>query len=97
MSLCYKCEQDIDEEEDYAECDNCDCLFHLKCANVFKKDVNARRTSKCLRLFCPDCFEEKSNGTFDKLKEIAKIMYKLDLFNQEQIVKQQKDNDVISS
>lgn len=69
----------------------------MKCAGVRIKDVEAKRRSTCLRIFCPDCFENKSNGTYEKLKEIAKILYKIDLFNQEQIVKQQKNDDVTAS
>lgn len=98
MSLCYKCENVIDDDDDeFFECDSCDSLFHLKCANVLKKEINARKNSKCLRIYCPECFNNKTNGTHDKLKEIANVLYKLDLFNQQQIIKQQKDDDVFVS
>lgn len=84
-ALCYKCESEIDDEkDDFAECDNCDSLFHLKCGNVLKQEAKARKNSKCLRLYCPDCFEQKTSGTVDKLNQILKLLYKLDLFNQEQ-------------
>lgn len=97
MSLCYICEEEITDDDEFSSCDSCDCVFHHKCANVRVKDKDARLRSNCLRLFCPECFKEKSNGTFEKLKEIAKILYKIDHFNQEQIVKQQKSDDVIAS
>lgn len=89
-SLCYKCEKEIKDDDDYSECDSCDTLFHLKCGNVTKKEFNARQNSKCLQLYCPDCFQSKSNGTAAKLNEIIKVLYKLDLFNQEQKVAKDK-------
>lgn len=96
-SLCYKCEKEIDEEtDDYAECDNCDSYFHAKCGNVLKKELNVRKNSKCLQLYCPDCFESKSNGTEDKLKQIIKLLYKLDLFNQEQKAATTSKNQISS-
>lgn len=90
-SLCYKCEKEIADGEDYGECDCCDQLFHLKCDNVTKKEWNARKNSKCLRLFCNVCFDDKSNGTADKLKLILNVLYKLDFHNQQQVSSNQKD------
>lgn len=84
-SLCFMCEHDIDEEEeDFAECDNCNVLFHLKCANITKKEVNARKNSKCLKLYCTDCFDKINNSTPEKLKEILALLYKMDCCLQEQ-------------
>lgn len=97
MSLCSICEIELHDEDEYTECDSCDQVFHLKCANIRSKDVNARLNSKCLRLYCPTCFDDKTNGTFDKLKEISILMYKLDAYNQAQIVEKQKENDIIAS
>lgn len=82
-SLCYKCELDVGDD-DFAECDNCDNLFHLKCVGTTKTESKARKNSKCLRIYCPECIDSKSNGTFEKLKEILAVLYKLDLFNQQQ-------------
>lgn len=96
-SLCYKCEKEIDDDDDYATCDSCDSVFHIKCANITKKEINARKNSKCLRLYCPDCFKFKSNGTAEKLKEVLKMLYKLDLFNQQQIEKQTTKHDFSAS
>lgn len=84
---CYICDKEIEKEEeasiDYTECD-----FHYKCAGVNKKEKEARKASKCLRLFCKMCMEE-SEGTIERLKEITKILYKLDFHNQQQIVAKQ--------
>lgn len=84
-SLCYKCEKDIEEEDDYAECDGCDSLFHLKCAGITKKEANARKNSKCLKLYCPECFKAKGEATPEKLKEILGLLYKMDMCMQQQI------------
>lgn len=70
MSLCYICEVEINDTDDYTTCDNCESVYHLKCANITKTEVKARKNSKCLRLYCPDCFQYKSNGTAEKLKVI---------------------------
>lgn len=95
-SLCYLCEKDVEEGEEHTECDCCESLFHLKCANVTKKEFTARKNSHCLRLYCPDCFENKANGTPEKLKEILKLLYKLDFHNQKQIERQASEKDLSS-
>lgn len=91
-SLCYRCEKDIEEEDDFAECDSCNSLFHLKCASVTKKEANARKNSKCLKLYCPECFKAKGEATPEKLKEILGLLYKMDMCMQ-----QQKTSNVPSS
>lgn len=83
-SLCYVCERDIEEEEDYSECDGCNSLFHLRCAKVTKTEANAHRKSKCLKMYCPTCFNAKSEGTPEKLKEILALLYKMDCCLQQQ-------------
>lgn len=97
MSLCLTCEHDIIEGDEFSTCDSCEREFHWKCANVRKTDVNARVNSKCLQLYCPECYFNKTCGTYDKLKEISKLMYKLDAYNQNQIAEKQKENDIIAS
>lgn len=97
MALCFICEHELLDDEEYTECDNCEQAFHCKCASVRSKDVAARSRSKCLQLYCPGCFDNKTNGTLDKLKEISKLMYKLDAYNQNQIVEKQKENETITS
>lgn len=84
LSLCYKCERDIDDDEDYSECDCCASLFHLKCVGVTKTEAKARKNSKCLKLYCPECFEVKNNDTPEKLKEILALLYKMDCCMQQQ-------------
>lgn len=95
-SLCYKCEKDIDERDEYIDCDSCESLFHLKCASVTKKEAAARKNSKCLRLYCPECFVNKANGTAEKLKEVMKMLHKLDLHNQKQIERQATEKGLSS-
>lgn len=85
-SCCYKCEKEIEDDDDYAECDGCDSIFHLKCASVSKKEANARKNSKCLKLFCPECFKAKGENTSEKLKEVLGLLYKIDLCVQQQKV-----------
>lgn len=75
-SLCNKCELEVGDD-DYFECDNCNALFHTKCVGVTKSEIKARKNSKCLRIYCPDCFESQDSGTFAKLKEILGVLYKL--------------------
>lgn len=96
-SICSICEKEVNDVDDYTECDSCDQLFHLKCANVLKKEFNARINSKCLRMYCPDCFDDKTNGTANKLNLITKLIYKLDAHNQEQVAVKQKENDTIAA
>lgn len=95
-SLCYLCERDVKEEDEYTECDCCESLFHLKCASITKKEFAARKNSQCLRLYCPDCFKNKADGTSEKLKEVLKLLYKLDFHNQKQIERQTTKKNVSS-
>ena len=83
-TICYKCEKDIKEEEDYCECDGCNSLFHLRCINVTKTEAKAHKNSKCLKLYCPECFKAKSEGTAEKLKEVLALLYKMDCCIQQQ-------------
>lgn len=83
-SLCYVCECDIEDDDDFAECDGCNLQFHLKCASVTKKEAGARKNSKCLKLYCPECFKSKNEGTSEKLKEILALLYKMDCCMQQQ-------------
>lgn len=101
MSIsCYICEKEIDKEEeasiDYTECDSCVRNFHYKCAGTKAKERDARNASKCLRLFCRICMED-CEGTLERLKEMTKLLYKLDLHNQMQIVAKQAENETIAT
>lgn len=95
-SLCYKCEKEIVDDE-YAECDGCDSIFHLKCNGVTKAEAKARQKSKCLRLYCPTCMEEKSNGTAAKIKEMLQLLYKIDCCSQEQKINIADNKDLTLS
>lgn len=83
-SMCYKCENDIEENDKFIECDGCNSLFHLKCANVNLTEAKARKNSKCLKLYCPECFKAKTEGTAEKLKEALALLYKMDCCIQQQ-------------
>lgn len=101
MSIsCYICKKEIEKEEeasaDYTECDSCVRFFHYKCAGTKTKERDARNGSKCLRLFCRICMEE-SEGTIERMKEMTKLLYKLDLHNQQQIVAKQAENETIAT
>lgn len=88
---CHKC--GVDGVRDYGECDSCDGAFCLDCLEARKVDITSREKSKCLRLYCQDCCENK----IDRLKEISKLLYKLDFFNQQQKETQAKNDDVMQS
>lgn len=83
-SLCFICENNIEDNEDFTECDSCNNLFHSKCAGITKKEVSARKNSKCLKLYCHHCFKAKNEATPEKLKEILGLLYKMDLCMQQQ-------------
>lgn len=86
-SICYLCDSDVIEEDTYTQCDGCDSLFHLECSgkvNARKTDVVARKNSKCLKLYCPDCFKTKIKGTSAKLSEVLTLLYRMDFCLQEQ-------------
>lgn len=89
----------MEEEEElgehYFECDACTRNFHLKCYGVSKKEIQARKGSKCLRLYCEFCVVDMDLG--EQMKDITKMLLKLDLFNQQQIVAKQQENETISS
>lgn len=83
VSLCYVCERDIKEGEDYTQCDCCEVSFHLKCNNLTKAAFNAQQNNRCVLIYCPECVSKRENGTEEKLKLVLRLLYKLDAFNQE--------------
>lgn len=88
-SICTKCVSEI-VGDDGVECDNCDGVFHLTCIKVTKTEKKARKNSKCLRMYCPDCVD---NRTADKLKAMMSLMLKMDLLLQE---KKLSDNNLLT-
>lgn len=102
LLMCFFCEKNIDEEEGengpaYGECDDCENLFHLKCMKATKNDLKARKSSNCLRIYCPFCVEARDNRVGEKVKELLKWVQKLDLFNQEHKLQIQANNDSIKA
>lgn len=87
MRTCYKCEKEFTEKEEEEECivtcDKCEFDFHLRCAKTKKEEVAIRKDSKCLKIFCPTCLVDTSDFIERKLIETTKLLYKIDLFNQE--------------
>lgn len=98
-SLCNVCNKSIDceKEEECTQCDGCEIFLHLRCHNIKQKEINGRKNSKCVRLYCPDCIDKKDNNTAEKLKDVMKLLYKLDLFNQEQKIQNAVQNDTIKT
>jgi hypothetical protein len=90
--LCQKCATTITSREERVDCDSCEEPFCLPCMNARKLDVTTRDKSKCLRIYCPDCRENK----IDRWKEVSGLLYKLDLFNQNQVEKQAKNEDTMA-
>lgn len=64
-------------------CDRCDGIFHLSCIKVTKTEKKARKNSKCLLLYCTECIEDQANGTAAKIKDMLKLLYKLEFVFQE--------------
>lgn len=93
-SLCIKCEKDI-VDDDFVECDCCDNIFHLACIKVSKTEKKARKNSKCLKLFCPECMENKNNGTVERIKDMSMMLFKLDLAFQQRKEKDAEQNDFL--
>jgi hypothetical protein len=90
--LCQKCATTVTKEE-RIDCDSCDEPFHLTCMNARKVDFTTREKSKCLRVYCPDCLESK----IDRWKEVSGLLYKLDMFNQQQVERHAKNEDAMAS
>lgn len=96
MDLCYKCKNDFKEEETIGKCDSCDVQFHLKCVGAKKTEITARQNSKCLRLYCKDCFDNPFEIIRDNVSAILNYVTKFDMVLQENKLIQQK-NDIFNS
>lgn len=86
-SICYVCDKAINEEAadvNYIQCDGCDSLFHLECTDTRRTDVAARKNSKRLKLYCPECFKAKVDGPSAKLDQVLTVLYRMDSCLQEQ-------------
>lgn len=93
---CGVCEKTINEEEDNFECDSCEKTVHLSCVKGRKSDLNAKRNSNCIKIFCPKCFKGDENVVPGKLNEIIKVMYKMDMSCQEKKASEQSNNQMMN-
>lgn len=82
---CTTCKKSIDEEKrDFFECDNCWAMNHLKCCGVKKTEVEARKTSKCLKLYCENCCVSPHRQMAEHIEMILKYVCKVDMVTQKQ-------------
>lgn len=93
---CGVCTQTINEEEDTFECDLCDKTIHMSCAEGKKSELKARKGSKTLKIFCPTCRENEKNVTPNKLNEIVRMVYKIDMSCQEKKASEQCNNQILN-
>ena len=92
-SPCSVCNEAIEDDDDVFECDGCSDSLHLKCGGATKKDISARKVSKCLRVYCKLCVSNPAAIVADNVKTIMKFVHKIDLFNQKQIETNARVND----
>lgn len=82
---CAKCKLAIESESDtYFECDGCWALNHMKCAGVKKSEINARKESKCLKIFCESCYANPNQLVGENMQKILKYVTKIDMVQQKQ-------------
>lgn len=96
-SVCYVCEKEICYEEESTQCDRCDIRFHIKCNNLTKQAVNAQRSNKCVLIYCPECISNRDNSTEEKMKIALRLLYKLDMFNQQHMPQNTINNDSLKA
>ena len=96
-SPCSVCNEAIEDDDDVFECDGCSDSLHLKCGGATKKDISARRVSKCLRVYCKLCVSNPAACVADNVKTIMKFVHKIDLFNQKQVETNARVNDILTS
>lgn len=99
MSLCGKCNEDIDDEVENEgfECDNCDVNFHTDCVGkkYRKSDIKARKGSSCLRILCPDCIVSAEKSIERRMIELMKVVYKIDMCCQVMKSSGESDNQLM--
>lgn len=94
-AICYKCEKNLDDEDCIGMCDGCCSSFHIKCVGVTKATIQARSNCNYLRLYCDICCNKPSKANAENIKTIMRYVAKLDLHNQENIIKQQQNDDLM--
>lgn len=96
---CCICETNFEEEEEENntfECDLCDRKMHTICAEVKKGEMKARKNSKCVKIFCPECIEKGEIVVPAKLNDMMKMLYKIDMGCQQQKASEQSNNQMMS-
>lgn len=78
---CNICKKET-EVNDFFECDGCTLIFHPKCDGINKKDVNARKGSDRLKLFCLSCTNAPESVQSENIKTALKFIHKIDLSTQ---------------
>lgn len=82
---CLICREVIDVEDDNFECHGCAKHFHITCDKVKKSDVNQRKGSDRLRLYCSECIDSPALANIENNKTILKFVYKIDASAQQQV------------
>lgn len=100
MALCGICNHDVEEEEETNDeafdCDNCEISYHIKCVKVVRKcDVKTRKSSKSLKILCPDCIESTDKTIEKKVMELLKVVYKIDMCFQQRKASDQSDSQMM--
>lgn len=78
---CNICDKETSDSDSF-ECDGCTKIFHAKCDGVNKKDVNARKGSDRLKLFCLSCTKKPDAVQSENIKTALKFIHKIDLSTQ---------------
>lgn len=78
---CNTCNTKIDNNN-YFECDGCTSNYHLKCDGVNKKDIDAKKNSDRLMLFCQKCIKNPEKIIDKNIKTVLKFVHKIDLYTQ---------------
>lgn len=83
---CDSCGGDIENESDFFECDGCAATLHISCDKCNVDDVNQRKGSDRLRIFCIDCVKDTDTITSENIKTLLKFIHKIDMRTQENSV-----------
>lgn len=77
-------ESSIDDDDDSFQCDGCIAFYHIRCVGIKKSEWNARKNSKCLKLYCEKCCDNPSIASIESLKIMLNYIYKIDMKTQKQ-------------
>lgn len=87
-TICCKCREDIESDGTSFECDGCVKTFHNVCDGVKKTDVNHRKASERLKIYCSDCCKSPQMANIENIKTMLKFIYKIDAQVQQQSMSQ---------